>query len=256
MPCEVVMKTGCASGLALGMVLGLVLAGPLLAQPSGAAPARPGEAPPPAAPPRDVLAPVPSLLDEKTQPIDLPSALRLAGVQNPEILLAQERVVEAVAARQFAAAQFLPNLNAGFNFDVHNGVLQQATGNILRVNRDSLYVGLGANAVAAGTVNIPGIVWAGSTSDTIFNALISRQIVRQREFASQARRNEMLLRVAAAYLELLRAEGSRAYLGRSAVCPGIGTEDGAIHPDRAAEVSRGRSSPATDEGPNGPPQGG
>ena len=30
----------------------------------------------------------------------------------------------------------------------------------------------------------------------------------------------------------------------------------AIDPDRAAEVSRGRSSPATDEGPNGPPQGG
>jgi hypothetical protein len=34
------------------------------------------------------------------------------------------------------------------------------------------------------------------------------------------------------------------------------TEGGAIHPDRAAEVSSGRSSPTTDEGPNGPPQGG
>src|SRR5215469_10233756 len=53
----------------------------------------------------------------------------------------------------------------------------------------------------------------------------------------------------------LRAEGGRAYLGRSVVCPGIRTEDGAIHPDRAAEVSSGRSSPATDEGANGPPQG-
>src|SRR5262245_35759993 len=40
---------------------------------------------------------VPSILAEKTQPIDLASALRLAGVQNPEILLAQERVLEAVA---------------------------------------------------------------------------------------------------------------------------------------------------------------
>jgi hypothetical protein len=38
--------------------------------------------------------------------------------------------------------------------------------------------------------------------------------------------------------------------------PESGTEGGAIHPDRAAEVSSGRSSPATDEGPNGPPQGG
>jgi hypothetical protein len=33
--------------------------------------------------------------------------------------------------------------------------------------------------------------------------------------------------------------------------PGIGTEGGVIHPDRAAEVSRGRISPARDEGPNG-----
>ena len=32
-------------------------------------------------------------------------------------------------------------------------------------------------------------------------------------------------------------------------CPGIGTEGGAIHPDRAAEVSSGRISPATDERP-------
>ena len=53
----------------------------------------------------------------------------------------------------------------------------------------------------------------------------------------------------------LRAEGSRTYLGRSAVCPGIGTEGRAIDPDRAAEVSSGRSNHASDEGPNGPRKG-
>ena len=46
-------------------------------------------------------------------PIDLGTALRLAGVQNPDILVARQRVVEAVALRQFAAAQILPTLNAG-----------------------------------------------------------------------------------------------------------------------------------------------
>ena len=40
----------------------------------------------------------------------------------------------------------------------------------------------------------------------------------------------------------LCAEGGRAYLGRSVVCPGIRTEGGTIHPDRAAEVISGRSS--------------
>src|ERR1022692_1512678 len=48
-----------------------------------------------------------------------------------------------------------------------------------------------------------------------------------------------------------RVEGGRTYLGRSAACPGIGTESGAIHSERAAEVSSGHSSCASGEGPNG-----
>jgi len=48
----------------------------------------------------------------------------------------------------------------------------------------------------------------------------------------------------------LCAEGSRAYLGISAVCPAVGTEAEAIPPERAAEFSKGHISPATDEGPN------
>jgi hypothetical protein len=38
-------------------------------------------------------------------------------------------------------------------------------------------------------------------------------------------------------------------------CSGIGTEGRAIDPDRTAEVSSGRSSHASDEGPNGPRKG-
>src|SRR5262249_25735311 len=102
----------------------------------------------------------PSLLEEPAKPIDLGSALQLAGVQNPEILQARERIPEAAALRLLAAVQLLPTINVGTNLDLHQGTLQQSTGNILKVNRGSLYLGLGANAVAAGTVNIPGIVLA------------------------------------------------------------------------------------------------
>jgi outer membrane protein TolC len=154
--------------------------------------------------------PVPTILDKDSKPIDFSSALQLAGVQNPQILLARERVVEAAALRQLAAAQFLPSINVGTNYDQHTGTLQQSNGNMLKVNRDSLYVGLGANAVGAGTVNIPGIVWSGNVSATIYRSLVMRQIERQRQFASDAVRNEMLLQVAQAYMELLRAEGRRA----------------------------------------------
>jgi outer membrane protein TolC len=153
---------------------------------------------------------IPTLLGKDRRPIDLASALQLAGVQNPEILLARERIVEAAALRQLAAAQFLPTLNAGSNLDHHDGVLQQSTGTMLKVNRDSLYVGLGASAISAGTVTIPGVVWNGNVSAVIYGNLASKQIVRQREFASQAVQNEVLLRVAAGYLELLRGEGRRA----------------------------------------------
>jgi outer membrane protein TolC len=143
-------------------------------------------------------------------PIDLASALRLAGVENPEILIARERVVYAVAVRQYAASQILPSLNAGLNYDAHTGPLQQASGNILKVNRSALYVGAGANAVAAGTVNIPGVVYNLNLSDAIFAALITRQGVERARYNNLAVRNDVFRRVANAYTELLGAAGRRS----------------------------------------------
>jgi outer membrane protein TolC len=152
----------------------------------------------------------PSVLTESAEPINLPAALQLAGVQNPELLLARERVTEADALRQLAAAQLLPSLNAGTNVDTHTGTLQQSNGTILKVNRGALYLGLGAGAVGAGTVSIPGVVWNGNLSETAFGILVSRQVTRQSESAGVAARNDVLLRVATGYVELLRAEGRRA----------------------------------------------
>jgi outer membrane protein TolC len=139
-------------------------------------------------------------------PVDLCSALRLAGVENPQVLLARQRVVEAVAEEQFAAVQILPNLNAGFNYNSHDGALQRSDGSILRVDRSALYAGLGANAVGAGTVNVPGLQLAGNVSEGIFLYLRQKQVTVQRQFGSVAVRNQVFLDVARAYCELLRAE--------------------------------------------------
>ncbi|MGO9466809.1 MAG: TolC family protein [Isosphaeraceae bacterium] len=152
----------------------------------------------------------PTILAFEVQPIDLTSALRLAGVQNPELNVARRRILEAVAERQLAAAYFLPSINPGFNYDTHSGVLQQSNGNILSVNRSAVYVGAGANAVAAGTVNIPGVYLAENVGLGVFNYLASKQVVYQREFETLAVRNQVLLQVTLAYSELLRAEGRRA----------------------------------------------
>ncbi len=151
-----------------------------------------------------------SILSGEISSIDLGTALRLAGVQNPDVLIARQRVLEAVAMRQLAVAQLIPSLNGGSSYDTHSGVLQQSNGNMLSVNRSSVYVGAGSFAVAAGTVAIPGILLTGNVAEALFRLLIARQVVRQAEFATLAEQNQAFLRVCMAYCDLLQAEGRRA----------------------------------------------
>jgi outer membrane protein TolC len=154
--------------------------------------------------------PAPSILPAEMNQVDLPCVLRLAGINNPEILIARQRVLEAQALRLFALAQILPNLNAGGNYDAHTGPLQQSSGNILQVNRNAFYLGAGANAVAAGTVGIPGVWYFLNVSEGLFKYLAIRYNVQARRFENLAIRNQELLHVADAYMDLLRAEGYRA----------------------------------------------
>ena len=151
-----------------------------------------------------------SLHSLETTPIDLAGVFALIGVQNPEFLAAQQRVLEASALRQLAAVQLLPTINLGTSLDSHNGTLQQSNGNILTVNRQALFVGAGANAIAAGSVNIPGVVWNLNLSDTYYNYLISRQVQAQKISNVSTINNDIQLRVASAYLELVRAAGHRS----------------------------------------------
>jgi outer membrane protein TolC len=152
----------------------------------------------------------PTILAAEVQQIDLGTALQLANVQNPEFNVARTRILEAAALRQLAAAYFLPSINPGMNYDSHTGNLQQSSGNILSVNRSALYIGAGSNAIAAGSVNIPGVYYFGNVGVGAFNYLASKQFVRQREFESIAIRNQVFLQVTWTYSELLRAEGRRA----------------------------------------------
>ena len=152
----------------------------------------------------------PTIIRPELQPIDLDTALRLAGVQNPELNQARQRVLESVAMRQLAAARFLPSINPGMNYDTHTGNLQQSNGNILSVNRSAVYVGAGSMAIAAGTVAVPGVFLGGNTAVMLFTYLESRQFVRQREFENLAVRNQVFLKVAMAFSELLRSEGRHA----------------------------------------------
>jgi len=178
-------------------------------------PPAPAGAPPAATPPAAAGDPLSSTGAEATltqflganvAPIDLFSAFRLVGEQNPQVLIAQQRVIESLALRQLAAAQFLPNLNAGSSVDSHRGVLQRSSGPILQVNRDSLYAGAGAFAVGAGTPNIPGVVLTGNIAVWIYDFLVAEQEVDRRSFVSDTVAQDTLLAAAVGYVELLRAE--------------------------------------------------
>ncbi len=61
---------------------------------------------PPAADKYPLPSPPPkTILKQDEFPIDLGTALKMAGVENPELLLARTRIAEAVAERQLAVTR-------------------------------------------------------------------------------------------------------------------------------------------------------
>ena len=148
--------------------------------------------------------------EEPVTPIDLPAALQLAGMTSPEVLLAQQRVLAVTARQQLAAAQALPNLNLGTTFYSHTGAVQASSGQILNVERSSLYVGAGGNAVGSGTVNIPGLQYNMNVNEAYFGYLVSRQLSERAQAGAAAARNNILLQVAVAFCQLVREQGTRA----------------------------------------------
>jgi outer membrane protein TolC len=139
-------------------------------------------------------------------PIDLGLALRLAGVENPTINLAREEVNEALAGELAARVSLLPTLNVGGNFYLHRGVYQNASGQAVDVDRQSLYLGAGSRVTGAGAAAVPGAWLFAHLGDAAFAPLAARQEVSARRSDSQGVLNAVLRDVAVAYLQLVGAE--------------------------------------------------
>jgi outer membrane protein TolC len=167
--------------------------------PGPAAPAgQAAENPAPAAP----VVPLPC----SEYPLNLETALALAGAENPTIALAREAVRASQAEQLRAQALLLPTLDAGTNSDVHRGNLQSAQGVIEKVDRQAVYVGAGAAAVGAGTVTIPGVRLTAQVAEALFEPRAAREEVTARRFDALATRNRVLLDVTTTYFALLGAE--------------------------------------------------
>ena len=173
-------------------------------------------------------------------PIDLPTALRLADAENPTIGEARARINEAIALYQGKRVALLPNLNAGANYHAHDGPLQRSSGEILRVSRQSLYVGGGARAVAAETAGVPAINLVSHLADALYDPLAARQEVDRSRSDARATAHETLLEVASIYLEL---QGALARLDARSRTVGEAERVAEINAEYA-EIGEGRKADA------------
>lgn len=142
--------------------------------------------------------------------IDLTTALMLTSGRSPEVAFAQARIQESRAHLERAEALWLPSIRAGANYNKHEGRIQDVAGSIIETSRGSMYSGLGAGAVGAGSPSIPGVVAQFHVSDAVFQPRIVQQSIRARNAGARAALNDELLETALAYLQLLRSAQEKA----------------------------------------------
>ncbi len=127
-------------------------------------------------------------------PINLATALRLAGAR-PLLIAATEASVQ-VAAEQLAKAKvlWLPSIYTGAGYYRHDGASQGQSGSFQDNSREQFMAGSGA-------------VVKFSTADAIYAPLAARQTLRSRQIDVQTARNDVLLTVAQSYFDVQQARG-------------------------------------------------
>ncbi len=138
-------------------------------------------------------------------PINLATALQLAGVRPLDIAAATVQVEQALALQLQAKALWIPNINGGIDYFRHDGVQQNIfTGVNFIKGRQSFFVG-GGPYLSVGL------------TDAIFAPLAARRVVAARQADLQTARNDVLLTVSQAFFDLQAARGRLLGIGASMV---------------------------------------
>jgi outer membrane protein TolC len=145
------------------------------------------------APPLSVTPPGVSAND-KSLPINLPTALQLAGVRPIDIAVASQQIRLAAAQLEQARVLWLPTIYLGTDYFHHDGQIQDTAGNVIGNSHGSFMLGAAPYAVFA-------------LSDAIFAPLAARQMLSARASTMQTARNDSLLAVAEAYFNVQQARG-------------------------------------------------
>ncbi|MEX1041643.1 MAG: TolC family protein [Pirellulaceae bacterium] len=142
--------------------------------------------------------------------IDLGEALQLTAGQNPQVIFARERIQESMAQLRSAEVMWVPSIRAGANYNKHEGKIQDVVGEVIDTSRGSIYTGMGAQAVGAGSPAVPGMVMNFHLRDAIFLPRIAGQRLGASQQASKAMDNDTLMETAVAYTNLLEARQIQA----------------------------------------------
>ncbi len=176
----------------------------------------------------------PRMLAAEPQPIDLPTALRLAGANSLEVQIAREKVNEARAAHDVARSRFFPFLVPSVVVRRHDDNVQAVNGPILDADKQSLAAGLALNAQL-------------DLGETYFQNLVAQQVVRSNEAAMAGRQRVATFRAASGYFDLARARAAVIaaqeavrIAGRHAEQIGVTAEAGMTFQGDAARVRAAR----------------
>lgn len=177
--------------------------------------------------------------EPSAQPINLAAVMRIAGADNIDIQLAQQKFVEAQANHRQALAQFFPYLTPGIGYRRHEGNIQNVEGDILDVDKQSL--SLGVNVVAQLELG-----------DSIYKSMVAARLVTAAEFSAESQRQESVFQAVSAYLELTRASAATkvaleavniaddyANQVKQAVAAGLGFKGDQFRSKAQAERNRG-----------------
>jgi outer membrane protein TolC len=132
---------------------------------------------------------------ERSLPINLATALRLADARPLVIEAARAAVETEYGLYQQAKVLWLPNVNVGFDYQRHDAGQQDAVnGQLILGPRNQFLAGGGAQAIFALT-------------DAIYAPLVERQLLKARYSDVQTAKNDALLAVAVAYFDVQQARG-------------------------------------------------
>ncbi len=184
-----------------------------------------GTSPPPALPsavPSTAMAAstrdVPLFPGQVVQPIDLASALRMAGARDLDIAAARQQVLQALAALQEARGLWLPSLFTGPTYYRLDGQVQAINGQIQTVHRDSLSLGTTASLAnsfaspppGSGYPPLNGLSGVLRISDAIYQAEAARRVVAANKAGVAVASNNAVLAASEAYFDLQLAAGTLA----------------------------------------------